>query len=383
MKKIAKMLTMLLAAVLLAGAVLPKASAFTYTAVNGTSMTFDKYLIMDADAHVPNATFQFTVAQGSAIPATTGKMAVLAGIGTPTIADVTFAPGGTTYTTKQGTDDVTLTAGQMYAKKTVTVSFSGISFPEPGVYRYIVTEIATDNLGVTNDASAARTLDVYVTDNGSGTLQVSSYALHTGTEAPAAGTNNGSADVTSAGDKLSDKSAGYTNTYDTSNLTFSKTVTGNQASRDKYFKFTVTISGAVAGTVYDVDLTHADASISANPNPATTCITAAVTQPDTLTVGTDGTVTQVFYLQHGQSITIKGLAKGTDYTVTEDAEDYKQSSTNASGTIASADVTAEFINTRDGLVPTGVLLTVAPFAAVMLIGAVGIIVMLVKKRNAR
>ena len=380
MKKHARFLATLLAAVLLVAAALPSAFAFKYTAVAGTSTTFYKYLVMDVDANVPNATFAFTVAPGTAIAATENRVAVLAGIGTPTIADVTFAPTDST-TAGLPSDTDTATAGQQYATQTAKVDFSGISFTEPGIYRYIVTETATTNQGVTNDESATRTLDVYVTDN-DGALEVSSYVLHTGTDAPAAGTDKGSADVSNTGDKLGDKSAGYTNTYDTSNLTFSKTVSGNQASRDKYFAFTVTIRGAVAGTVYDVDLTKADVNISANPNDATTCIGNAVTQPQRLTVPADGTVTQVFYLQHGQEITIKGLAKGTEYAVTENPEDYKQTAPdNASGTIVSEDVTAAFTNTRSGVIPTGVLLTVAPFAAIMAIGAVGILVMVGKKRK--
>ena len=380
MKKHARFLTTLLAAVLLVAAALPSAFAFKYTAVAGTSTTFYKYLVMDVDANVPNATFAFTVAPGTAIAATENRVAVLAGIGTPTIAEVTFAPTDST-TAGLPSDTDTATAGQQYATQTAKVDFSGISFTEPGIYRYIVTETATTNQGVTNDESATRTLDVYVTDN-DGALEVSSYVLHTGTDAPAAGTDKGSADVSNTGDKLGDKSAGYTNTYDTSNLTFSKTVSGNQASRDKYFAFTVTIRGAVAGTVYDVDLTKADVNISANPNDATTCIGNAVTQPQRLTVPAGGTVTQVFYLQHGQEITIKGLAKGTEYAVTENPEDYKQTAPdNASGTIVSEDVTAAFTNTRSGVIPTGVLLTVAPFAAIMAVGAVGIIVMVGKKRK--
>lgn len=380
MKKHARFLTTLLAAVLLVAAALPSAFAFKYTAVAGTSTTFYKYLVMDVDANVPNATFAFTVAPGTAIAATENRVAVLAGIGTPTIAEVTFAPTDST-TAGLPSDTDTATAGQQYATQTAKVDFSGISFTEPGIYRYIVTETATTNQGVTNDESATRTLDVYVTDN-DGALEVSSYVLHTGTDAPAAGTDKGSADVSNTGDKLGDKSAGYTNTYDTSNLTFSKTVSGNQASRDKYFAFTVTIRGAVAGTVYDVDLTKADVNISANPNDATTCIGNAVTQPQRLTVPAGGTVTQVFYLQHGQEITIKGLAKGTEYAVTENPEDYKQTAPdNASGTIVSEDVTAAFTNTRSGVIPTGVLLTVAPFAAIMAVGAVGILVMVGKKRK--
>ena len=68
--------------------------------------------------------------------------------------------------------------------------------------------------------------------------------------------------------------------------------------------------------------------------------------------------------------------------MTENPEDYKQTAPdNASGTIVSEDVTAAFTNTRSGVIPTGVLLTVAPFAAIMAVGAVGIIVMVGKKRK--
>ena len=60
------------------------------------------------------------------------------------------------------------------------------------------------------------------------------------------------------------KDKGFTNEYATQDLTFSKTVTGNQGSREKYFQFTVKISNAVAGTKYDVDLTNAVASAPEN-----------------------------------------------------------------------------------------------------------------------
>lgn len=36
-----------------------------------------------------------------------------------------------------------------------------------------------------------------------------------------------------------DKSSGFTNRYETNNLGFSKSVTGNQSSVNKYFRFTV------------------------------------------------------------------------------------------------------------------------------------------------
>ena len=82
----------------------------------------------------------------------------------------------------------------------------------------------------------------------------------------------------------------------------------------------------------------------------------------------------------------------TTSSLTEKKEDYTPSVTANEGTIAgtkdsvvvesaSKDNTVAFTNTRNGVIPTGVLLTVAPFAAIMAIGAVGILVMVGKKRK--
>ena len=370
MKKLSKILALLLAVMLIAAMALP-VSAFADYSVTGTSTTFVKNLVMDADANVPNATFSFTVAPGTAVAASEGKAAVLAGIGTPTIADVTFAVGNSTTDGLPSDAAGSTTEGKKYASKTATIDFSTITFTEPGIYRYVVTETATTNLGVTNDATATRTLDVYVIDT-DGVLSVASYVLYSGTYEPATGTGTAT--------EPTGKNDSYDNEYDTSNLTFSKTVTGNQGSRDKYFKFTVEITGAVAGTVYTVDLSNADGTVGSNA--ATKSDYVGKTNPASLTVGADGTVTGEFYLHHGQSITIKGLAKGTSYTITEENEDYTVTKSNDSGTIASEDITAAFTNNRSGLVPTGVMLTIAPFAAILLIGAVGIVVMLTKKKKA-
>ena len=50
---------------------------------------------------------------------------------------------------------------------------------------------------------------------------------------------------------------------------------------------------------------------------------------------------QKFYLQHGQSVVIRGLAPNASYTVTENAEDYASSATisaaNGKGGVAYSD----------------------------------------------
>lgn len=390
------------------------------TEIGGTkTTTFDKYLVMDKQAEVPNASFTYAVTAGTAkaYDVAGKKFAVLAGVdadkvtmagvGTKTANTITYKQGDATLNDKNELVKDYYKETDKYAKKTATLDFSACRFTEPGIYRYIVTESGT-NQAVTNDADATRVVDVYVNDDsneetGVGTdpslygykLKIVGYVLHSNADdAPdvSLGENNGS-----TGSYVATKSQGFTNSYDTSDIIIEKRVSGNQASRDKYFEFTVKITDAVPGTVYDVDLSYAD--VTTQSNAATITANEGKTNPATLTVGADGTVTQKFYLAHNQSIVIQGVAKDSKYKVTENAEDYKSTSFDAigadadnrvsegsadatSGTVASKDIYTGYLNTRDGVIPTGVIMTVAPFAAVTLLGGAGAVTMVMKKKKS-
>jgi hypothetical protein len=263
-----------------------------------------------------------------------------------------------------------------------------------GAYRH-----DTQNTGSTD---RTRYLDVYVTDDGTGTLVVSSYVLHKEDGTVTANATSGSADVAAAGAAVNDKSASYVNEYETKDLAFSKEVTGNQASRDKYFKYTVTIDGLTASDTFTVDLANAEAAPTKNDATKYTTMTnpTSVTGSD-LASGVD------FYIQHGQSIKILGLPTTAEYTVVEDEEDYTKAEGNTleavpaqgtegqsgyvaakpyndsyNGTMAT-DKYVGYTNTRDGIIPTGVLLTVAPFAiGLLLFGALAVFFVAKKKRRA-
>ena len=375
--------------------------------------TFDKYLVMDRQAEVPNASFTYAVTAGTAkaYDVAGKKFAVLAGVdadkvtmagvGTKTANTITYKPGDATLNDVNALVKNYETLSEKYAKKTATLDFSACRFTEPGIYRYIVTESGT-NQAVTNDADATRVVDVYVNDDSNEAtnvevdssrygykLKIVGYVLHSNADdAPdvSLGENNGS-----TGSYVATKSQGFTNNYDTSDILIAKHVSGNQASRDKYFEFTVKITDAVPGTVYDVDLSDADATTKTNA--ATITANEGKTNPATLTVGKDGTVTQKFYLAHNQSIVIQGVAKDSKYKVTENAEDYKSTPADAidnterrgdatSGTVASEDIGTGYLNTRDGVIPTGVIMTVAPFAAVTLLGGAGAVTMVMKKKKS-
>lgn len=404
-----KTAAVILSAALAMGMTLPVFAAGTnYSGtIGGTkTTTFDKFLVMDEAANVPNATFTYAVTAGEAksydvdgkkfevLAGVDADKVTMAGVDTQTANTIAFAQGDTTSTTA---NDLIkdLASGEKYVQKTATLDFSQCAYTEPGVYRYVLTESGT-NQGITNDADATRIVDVYVfddSDDSAKKLTIAGYVLHSNTEdSPelSMGDDNGT-----AGSYSATKSQGFTNDYDTSDLTIEKDVTGNQASHDKYFEFTVVIANAVAGTVYDVDLTGADAA--SGSNSATIAANTGKTNPASLTVGSDGTVTQKFYLQHGQQIKIQGLAKDTTYTVTENAEDYKSTANTAasavvtvdngntsaatSGTIASDDLETGYLNTRNGVIPTGVAMAVVPGAIAMLAGTAGAVTLMMKRRR--
>ncbi len=351
--------------------------AMPVSAVNGGTTTFNKYLILNENAHVPDAEFTFTITPGDAVPANpeTKMPAIYAGIGQPTVTKAEFTPDDTA-TTEVKDNEVTLESGEAFAKKAVTVDFSSVNFTAPGIYRYTITENnPTSQSGVAIKGNSTRTLDVYVeyTDDNATTLAVTHYVLQDGTANPNTAT----------------KSKGFTNTYTTYDLTLTKDVTGNQGNRDKYFRFEVTIANAVAGTKYTVtvpsgltqnDLEGADQLTDVNKGEL---------------VATGGTVTAVYYLKDGQSITIQGLTPATTYAITEAsyaADGYTtkyQIDSNGEQTANSFDAqtmgdtshTVTFTNHKQGTVPTGILLETAPYLILGAVVVVGLVVLFATRRR--
>ena len=386
------LISMVMVLALGVGAALPAFAANIAPDTNLTT-TFKKYLVMDENANVPDADFTFEITPGAAVEASGGSRVIYAGddssrvTGFPVLkvdgaepsATVTtpFNPGDPTYADRQGEDEVTLSANQKYAKKKVTVDFSDVDFNAPGIYRYVITETSSPQDGITPDSVTTRTLDVFVEYADAvagGQLIVSNYILYQGTK-------------TDAGDGTAEtKDDGFTNTYTTKDLTLEKQVTGNQGDRDKYFAFTVSITDAVAGTVYNVDLTNADA--------APTVDGEAKTNADTLTAA-GGTVTAIYYLKDDQSIVIRGLTKDTQYTITETsytADGYTTSHKIDEGAIVSNSSTGEqtmgreahkviFTNVKQGAVPTGILLETAPYIILGLVVFAGLLALFATRRR--
>lgn len=383
--KVMAMMSVMAAGMMMTSAV-PVLAARSPVSVGGTVTTqFDKYLVMDAEANVPNVSFTYAITAGTAQKATDGHVAVLAGVdadmvtmagvGSDTANTIAFKQGDATSQDANALVKNYDKSTEKYAKKTATLDFSACDFTQPGVYRYVITESGT-NQAVTNDADATRIVDVYVEETDAG-LSIAGYVLHA------------TDDVVSVdGTNPSGKSQGFTNEYDTSNLTIRKEVSGNQAAKTKYFKFTVNITGAVVGTVYNVDITGADSAVVSNASASTNAEYTGKMNPTSITVGEDGSASVDFYLCHGQQVVIQGIAKDTKYNVSEVAEDYTSKPAavegykdGVNGTVASADLKTSYLNTRSGQIPTGVMMTVAPFAVVTLLGGAGVVTMTMKKKR--
>ena len=361
--------------------------------VTGGTFNFNKYLVMDKNANVPNVSFTFSIAAGAAVTASGTNHVIYAGddtnrvsgipvlkVGGESTGTVTFAPTDTTYTAQQTGDSVTLNGEQKYAIKTITVDFSRVTFKAPGIYRYVITEDKENPApsGITYDTNYQRTLDVTVQyeANSETKLKVSGYTFYKTNKVD--GSNDSEP-----------KDTGFTNSYTTNDLTLKKEVEGNQGDRDKYFKFTVTISNATKNNKYTVDLTNATASEITLPD------TTKYTNASELTVGTGGTVTAVYYLKNDESIVIQGLTSDTKYAIIEDdysadgyTTKYQIDSNNeqtANSFIAqdmgTADHTVTFTNTKSGTVPTGILLETAPYLILGAVVVVGLVVLFATRRR--
>ena len=182
------------------------------------------------------------------------------------------------------------------------------------------------------------------------------------------------------------KSNQYVNEYNTLNLSVKKTVSGNQASRDKYFKFTVTIENAGAGTVVNVDTTGCK---TAPVQTAATKYTAdemkTANNITSLAAGEDGKIEHTFYLAHNDVVKITGIPRSATYAVTEEKEDYTNTPpSNASGTLTDSDAELVFLNTRSGNIPTGIVMSIAAPLVLVIAGICGLAVFKKKKsKNGR
>ena len=370
-RKLSTALVMLLAFVLLIGttAITASAAETTYEAIGGSTTLLVKNLVVDADANIPDITFSYNIRRDTHKDATGTTIEILEASRAAEIGTAVFSNDDTANTINglpSDADPTSATAGKKYAQKSIPITFPVGTFTKPGVYRFVITETDNHLPGVTYDSNQTRYLDVFVVANDNNVLSVNGYVLRD--SATDISINNGEY-VESPGVK----SSGYTNILTQYDFDFSKTISGNQGDKNKRFNFTLKITGANPG-VYPV-------------------ITNGVTDnPTSITVGANGTATGEYSLTNGSTVKVVGLNAGAVCTVTENPDDYTATYSLDGGDAVSgadsSDVTLDrdhsvaFTNTRNGIIPTGIIMTIAPFAiGICVFGAVFIFIICRKKRR--
>lgn len=341
---------------LLAG--LTATPAMATDAASGIKFTKTIDMTSATGATVPAATYTYTIARGTGMAATDNSPEIKDGVGSPTIENATF-----TYT------DVV--DSESHASKEVSVDFSGVSFSSAGIYRYVITE--TDPVGVAGLATSSEDniiyLDVYVTNQASG-LQVTYYQMTTSGNPPIY-----SEDPNTPNYGIS-KFTEDADTYTTYQLEVTKNVEGTMGDRTKKFNIGVTLNGLVDGTKVTVDgITRSDAAAD-----GALSVSKELANDESMVitgVPANAVYTVIEYLNENQGydVTYK-VDAGSETDAVYDEVDQPKYTTAVNQNMASTSHAVTVINTQNEIIPTGVVMDVAPYALMVAIALSGMMVFL-------
>ena len=158
----------------------------------------------------------------------------------------------------------------------------------------------------------------------------------------------------------------FDNRYSAGELEVHKDVEGIMGNKEKYFEFTVQLTGE-EGKTYQDSYAITGGSYDANP-------TSIKIKPGETTEAT-------FYLKDDDTIHIENLPYGVEYKVSETpVADYVTTETGTEGEVDAAVEQASFTNTKGGTVDAGVVLDSAPYLFT-LTGAAGVGLLLTLRRR--
>ena len=230
--------------------------------------------------------------------------------------------------------------------KTKEIKIDLPEYDSVGVYTYIIHEVEGNSAGVTYYGDAIL-LRVTVIEQ-DGKLRIA--AVHT-------------EDPESTGEGKKDD---FDDLYSAGKLEVHKDVEGIMGNKEKYFKFTVQLTGE-EGKTYQDSYAITGGSYDANP-------TSIEIKPGETTEAT-------FYLKDDDTIHIENLPYGVEYKVSETpVADYVTTETGTEGEVDAAVEQANFTNTKGGTVDAGVVLDSAPYLFT-LTGAAGVGLLLTLRRR--
>lgn len=285
----------------------------------------------------PAETIEFTVVNKSVKKAAKGI--TTDSMPTVTVANLDLAAGA---------------AGGQKQSTTITLPI----YTSVGVYTYEITEKDGNKAGVTYRTEPI-TLVVTVVNGDTAGEFVRIPALHIG-----------GVDATK-GDTIE-------NTYSAGTLNIKKEVKGTMGDKSKNFKFTLKLEATDNKSYPDTY----EMAVTATGD-------AELTNPTSIKLGEETTV----YLHNDSTIRIANLPYGVKYTITED--DYtgegddngyttkvnSEIGRSKTDTVDASAENVEFVNSKGGVVDTGVILDNAPYIALMMVVVAGAAVMIIKKRR--
>ena len=388
--------------------------AITGTEGNPVQAAITKNLRLPEATTIPNVQFNFIVTpimvDDTAFNPDEPNM--------PVIGTKTTTPGVGTFTIsfssadaerKESVEDLVNT---MSIQKETPNIFEGVTFDHAGIYVYTITEEQNTNSAIDDSdnvkewlsySPAVYTLTVFVenTEDGKSTFI---YALGTLITTPNPGQPQGDkVDPTPGSDEddhafsqmvfINDyvKNHGPIDPKDASVLEISKTVTGDFASRDHYFEFSIIldIPSIVANIpeFYRAYIVDVDGTVGNAIEVSTDAITTfdlkhgqRLVFVDT-PIGTGYVVTETGAANYFPSLSVTTNGEKVEYREREKGEDFP-SGPQLVGELVNGN-SADFTNRRDSVTPTGLNLNDLPFIGLiaLCLGALTIfIVVKVRKR---
>lgn len=348
------------------------AMAAPLTNVTGTeTFNFKKEITTDGYTYLPNATFNFTIApvteennSSKIITDSDGNLQtvnVKSGVAGATVGAATFE----TIDTVVNTANVIDSQKTSYTKD-VTVDLSNVEFVAPGVYHYTIHENGTsgDNASTAvegmNYDTTNKDLYAFVENDGDG-YKVTNVVI-----------------ADEDGNKLDTITNNYGNgdNDSTHDVTFTKTVTGNQGDLTHQFAFELLVNGVTDEKyMYTITGTNAGTAVLTSGTAATVSLKS-------------GETVKVFGLSANDKVTFTETeANQNGYTTTDSVNGGVTLVTGAqgtdgiiAGTVNADDATGTVTNDRVVNTPTGVVMNVAPYA-LMVVAALGLGGMFLTKKK--
>jgi hypothetical protein len=352
----------------------------------------EKLMVVEVGAKNPKVTYTLTLGTGEVYDdgktyGDISKVVNIDGVNDKTLAFVTYDAGEVV-----GLGDIT--KGYTISSDIIT-AINKLTFDRPGIYYWPITKTVADSKGAANpdipnnnksQVSSNGTALVIRVDENSGTLLDPVVSINV---------------LDADGNPTGNKDALYEDTFTRApgSLTVKNEVTGNQGSKDQYFK-------------YEIEITGMDLYPGAKLTPiGANSVKGATAKYDEgfgsdfdnlkeVTVDDSGTAKITVWLKDQEMIEIPGIpqtanvkykiteTKNDGYDVTNTYTDPKDSSKTVSGTgsVVGSDLNPTgseviFKNDKATSVPTGVITAVAPAFAVIAIGGIGAGVVLAGKRR--